>query len=235
MLRVAGIVLCALLVCIVCTALAEQVSVDGMVYELENGVAYAVHSEEGADEVVVHEDIRGFSVSFERMETFIDTSRLVVAEGITKASNEWYIWSSAETLVLPSTLREIEGNAFAFMDNLRELVIPEGVERINDWAFSGGLRTVTLPSTLVWIGEYAFWDCPYLEAFVVHPDNPFFTAIDGVLFSKDLRELLFFPSVYGSSWTVPDETVTIVSGAFRYNESLRSLTLGAGIASIDDY
>ena len=234
--RSIGVVLCTLLACLAGVALAEQIIVDGVVYELENGVAYVQRYVKGADEVVLHADIRGFPVSFERREEgYIDTPRLVLAEGIVEISNEWFWASTAETLVLPSTLREIGASALTSMDNLRELVIPEGVEQIGNGACSGGQqRTVTLPSTVVSIGVYAFWGCPNLEAFIVHPDNPSYTAIDGVLYSKDGKTLLNFPAAHGASWTVPDETTTIETTAFGPNERLRSLTLGAGVASIDE-
>ena len=49
------------------------------------------------------------------------------------------------------------------------LVIPEGVTRIDDYALAGrtGIRSVTLPSTLTYIGVYAFQNCTGLTSVTI--------------------------------------------------------------------
>lgn len=65
---------------------------------------------------------------------------------------------------IPFTVLAIADEAFAYNDDLRTIVIPEGVESIEYRAFFGceNLESVTLPSTLRNIGDEAFAYCSSL-------------------------------------------------------------------------
>lgn len=76
-------------------------------------------------------------------------------EGITRI--EKILCAGVKTLTLPHSLREIGEGAFDQL-HVTELVIPEGVERMERRAFSRAdkLETLILPSTLKYIGSSAF-------------------------------------------------------------------------------
>lgn len=62
-------------------------------------------------------------------------------------------------------------------------------------AFTGcSLVTVDIPAAVEAIDSFAFADCPLLTAINVSPDNQFYRSVNGVLYSKDLKELLQFPA-----------------------------------------
>lgn len=62
-------------------------------------------------------------------------------------------------------VKKIGKLAFSSCGNLRQIIIPEGIEEVCDFAFSScdSLAGVVLPSSLKKIGE-AFWDAPQYEA-----------------------------------------------------------------------
>ena len=69
-----------------------------------------------------------------------------------------------------------------------------------------GLRSITLPSTVKTVTATAFKGCKDLENIYVDSNNPYFTSIDGVLYSKDLTRLVCVPAKK-TSVTIPS-TVT---------------------------
>ena len=64
----------------------------------------------------------------------------------------------------------------------------------------------------------------YLENINVSPDNPVYKSIDGVLFSKDGKKLIWYPPTKneGKSYTVPNSVKTIASRAFYQAKNNRN-------------
>ena len=115
--------------------------------------------------------------------------------------------------------------------------VPEGVTRIAAQAFSGFQLTDTLylPASLTELGTDALTRCYGLSAIKFSGDNPAFTAADGVLYDKDRRVLLRYPSGKTSSrFTVPGSVEEIAARAFNENYELTALTLPDGLTVIGD-
>jgi len=118
-----------------------------------------------------------------------------------------------------------------------EFVIPEGVDtiRTNACLNARDIKDLVLPST--YVGDYRFLEHMYgLENVFVSENNPEYTDIDGVLFSKDKRTLLKYPDNknYRGAYTVPDGTVKIGPLAFYYSD-LRDLTFPASVSEMELY
>lgn len=99
-----------------------------------------------------------------------------------------------------------------------EFVIPDGVKIIDRGIFNDNLKSITLPSTfesvlgdpmynyLVYL-SYPFLECSQLETISVRADNPYYTSVDGVLYSKDMSWMLVYPNQKKDrEFTVPVET-----------------------------
>ena len=167
---------------------------------------------------------------------------------------------------------------------ITELVIEEGVKSIMEGAFYGEdeLKYVTLPSTLEFIGESAFADTSIsfvtlpknlrdfngtifnsqsFTQYSVSPENPYYKAIDGVVYSKDLTKLVAYPvgrfadggdnnfnipetvteiSSYAflnckhSSFKIPGTVKDIQYQAFAGNTNLTSIDIENGVENIYD-
>ncbi len=75
--------------------------------------------------------------------------------------------------------------------------------------------------------------CENLKEIVVDAENEYFTSVDGVLFSKDKTELLYYPQDKDkTSYIIPDEVKVIGEGAFKENNNLEVVTLTYGITEI---
>lgn len=76
-----------------------------------------------------------------------------------------------------------------------------------------------------------------LEKITVSPENQYYCDIDGVLFTKDKKTLLFYPKGRASKfYKVPDYTEKIASFAFSYNgDRLTKIDLGKSLIEIEDF
>ena len=74
-------------------------------------------------------------------------------------------WKTLDIVEIPQVTNVIPAGAFANFENMKKLIIPEGVEEIGDFAFHNcqSLVSVQLPDSLVEIGTSAFAECISLE------------------------------------------------------------------------
>lgn len=92
------------------------------------------------------------------------------------------------------TVTEIGAEAFA--DGYQEVVviIPNNITVIGDKAFfSSHITSAHIPASVQWIGSGAFADCDEMRQFSVDPANPVYATIDGVLYNKQIKELVAYP------------------------------------------
>lgn len=178
---------------------------------------------------------------------------LTVAAGVTEMGYPWieneetYDFDSFPSLEannyilsqirLPTTLRKLHGFSFAIVRGVDTLVLPEGLEEVHTPFYMCGFRRIVFPSTLrVFDGlndSYAD-DLAYLEEIDVAPDNPYFTSVDGVLFTADMKTLLYYPAAkQGAHYDVPKGVETIGSYAFWGNLNLQSVSLPMGLMEIE--
>ena len=118
-----------------------------------------------------------------------------------------------EIVNIPNTVTILYWMSFAKCNNLREINIPESVSDIK-----------SIPVV----------QCPSVEKINVSEKNNYYRSVDGVLFSKDMSLLIYYPSnKAGDSYKVPDEVKEFSpcadNGAFNYNQNLKSVTLNANI------
>lgn len=93
---------------------------------------------------------------------------------------------------------------------------------------------ITIGKNVETIGEWAFTNNQKLKEFVVDEENEHFCSVDGVLFSKDMKTLLFFPCAKSTEYKMPDEVETVRSKAFYRCEKLEKLTLSSNLKAIGE-
>ncbi len=115
-----------------------------------------------------------------------------------------------------------------------------------------------IPANVTYIGEYAFVGLKNLGSFTVDANNPNYSAIDGLLMSKDGKKLISAPAGRTGEFTVPATVEIIGFGAFEnskltrvyfhenaniltlgyrafYNSSITEIEIPASVVSIDYY
>ncbi len=164
---------------------------------------------------------------------------LEIPEGVTSIGDYAFAMNNSnvdgiESVILPSTLKEIGAVAFQHRDNeTDELVLPDGLLHIGDFAFNhctGFSNTkVEIPSTVRVIGGdfaiaqgegtentgyggHVLYDSFYNnEEFVVNGDGAF-CATDGVLMSSDGTRIVTYPMAK------LDESYEIAEGVTQIDE-----------------
>ncbi|MBQ2452523.1 MAG: UvrD-helicase domain-containing protein, partial [Bacteroidales bacterium] len=137
-----------------------------------------------------------------------------------------------KTLVLPQGLKTVGG--FCACENLEELVLPEGLEVIESNAFTGcdSITSIRIPASVEELYGSSFAGCN-IEAYEVDEGNEHYTAIDGVVYTKDLKTLVAFPSAYPHKhFVVPSTTQVIGDGAFM-DSKIESVDLPNGLSTIE--
>ena len=128
------------------------------------------------------------------------------------------------------------GGLEKYRGNEKNVVIPDGVTSIGVDAFEycTEIGCITLPDSVRSIGVSAFKNCRSLNCIVVNENNPNFTSVDGILYDKEVKKLIFVPRAIEDLSTIQDSITSIGDGAFWNYTSLGSLTL-MGITSIGNY
>ena len=107
------------------------------------------------------------------------------------------------------------------------------------------LLRIEIGPSLVEIDKWGVFGCRYLQSFTVSAENPAFTAVDGVLFSKDMTRLVSYPNantaVYDKNGALQEEIVYAVPAgvtdiahcAFYKCYALKEVTLPANLRVIE--
>lgn len=133
-------------------------------------------------------------------------------------------------ITLPQTLEYIGEEAF-FLTAIEQIAIPNSVKVISWRAFAGtNLKKVAIPGAVEYIGEGAFYGCKNLTSFSASGN---YTSVDGVLFTKNKKTLVAFPSGRGGEYKVPNGTEIIFAQAFRENEKLTKVTFPESLKEIE--
>lgn len=139
-----------------------------------------------------------------------------------------------QEIILPSTLRTIENNAFFLCNDLQRIVIPEGVTSIGTDAFYGcrSLQSISISSTVTEC-EGIMRECKQLESITVAENNPVYCSVDGIMFNRDKTELCQYPAAKPDTfYQVPDGVRTIGYGAFSFAANLETIQLPDTLESI---
>jgi len=122
------------------------------------------------------------------------------------------------------------------ISEIGQVVLPEQITSIGDYAFNGcsSLESVVIPEGVTTIGYQAFSGCTNLKGFNVHENNPnYHSDMWGTLFTKDLSSLITYPS--NRIWpyyNVPNETTTLLTGAFNACSNLVNLYIPATVTNL---
>lgn len=145
----------------------------------------------------------------------------------------YYSKDSPETHVFPS---ELDGYPVTEIRNLyrlraEEVVLPESLEVFGGF-YRCSTKRVHLPKNVKTVYSLSY-KCA-LEEITVDEENPYFTAKDGVLYSKDMTTLIHFPENKSMSEYVVPETVTEISNsAFGRFIRLDRLVIGEQVTSLN--
>ena len=164
----------------------------------------------------------------------------------------------------PENEYKFEGNEAILTEvptesTVTDIIIPDEVDgkkvtKIDDFAACNleAAKTISIGKNVKEIGPWAFENNQKLEKYIVDKDNPYFCDVDGVLFTKDMKTLLFYPNAKGvkteivkdetgkeseasfSEYVIPDTVETIRTKAFYKCPLLRSVTIPDSVKVLEE-
>lgn len=109
------------------------------------------------------------------------------------------------------------------------------------------LNTVVIGKNIEKIGEWGIANCSNLKEIQVSAENPNFKSLDGILYNKDLTELLVYPNgktpiekdkddniISGGIVTLPDTIKKITNNAFYLCGNLWRINFNQGLEEVGD-
>jgi len=108
----------------------------------------------------------------------------------------FFYCTQLEKVTIPSSVTYIEVWAFGYCENLSDIgELPSELRSIGDYAFCyTSIGSVTIPATVESIGATSFEACKKLTTLTVAEGNEYYTAVDNVLFDKNMTTLLQYPA-----------------------------------------
>lgn len=142
-----------------------------------------------------------------------------------------------KTINIPEGITVIEDSLFSDCYSLESIVIPSGVTSIGKWGFSHcrNITSLELAESLASIDTYAFSSMSQLESFSISESNEYFCTVDGILYSKDMTKLHYFPLAKDvTEYTVPSSVTTIGTSAFGSHTTLKDIYVYETVTAIED-
>ena len=204
--------------------------------------------------VTIPQEVKGYRITGIGDEAFRETSLSAVSipVGVSYIGGKAFAeCSNLSSVTLPEGMTFIGEEAFS-ESALSTIVLPASLVRIGEQAFEGTrLTTITLPQNVAYLGNAdrvdeetgelvveddlfadIFNGCSALAEVNVDAANKNYASINGILMTKDLKTLLYFPQAKTDN-TIPSGVETIYCDAFA-DCSFSSITLPASITAIEE-
>lgn len=137
----------------------------------------------------------------------------------------WYCYDLTD-ITIPASVTKIDYDAFWYAKSLSQINIPSNVKEIGNGAFGfTALTSVDIPASVETLGEGVFRS-ESLRNINVAGSNQNYKSVDGVLYSKDMTELICYPAAKsGETYTIPNGVEIIHKYSFNYVDELTSLII----------
>lgn len=222
-----------------------------LIAEYEDGTTRVIDSGYSCTQNILSgEGMQNLTVEYEGNQVYVNVfvkeqfEYRLNPDGKSYALTKMLDYEASETTVpamhngLPVTV--IASFAFAKCE-IAELIIPEGIERIEYCAFNhcSKLKLIVLPKSLRDIRAYSmdetvmgspFSACSALESIEVHPDNPVYHSDNNCIIETAAKKLVFGCM----SSTIPDDGSVEVIGPYAFDEiyNLKEVIIPSGITTI---
>ena len=150
--------------------------------------------------------------------------------------------SALRKIELPSNLKELSNSSwwigvFASCTSLKEVIIPDSVEKIGPYTFNGctNLERVTYPAGLIDFGYKQFSSCAKLEEIIVKEGNPYAFTEDGIYYEiiDGVTTLSVYPAKkVGTFYEVLSSVSVVGNNAFDSAANLQEVVIPSTVTSM---
>ena len=154
-------------------------------------------------------------------------------DSITEVGNECFRYDTKlENVKLSNNLITLNGYVFDECTNLKNIELPENLEQISNQCFSGtNIIEIKLPKNLQTLSSGS--SLPQKLQTIDTSENNYFEFKNGILYTKDLKTLVFALSNI-TSVNMEESVETISSAAFEKCSYLTSINLTSKVRSIGE-
>ena len=133
------------------------------------------------------------------------------------------------------TIESVEIGAYNASRTIRHLVIPDSFTYVDEDCFCWlpNLRSVHIGKGVTYLRNFHFRGSPKLCCYVIDKDNPHLTMRDGIIMTKDGKEVLTETRNH-TRLVIPEGVEKIAAIAFWYNKKLESITFPSTLRKIGD-
>lgn len=149
--------------------------------------------------------------------------------------------NSISDVVIPSEIEGLPVTAISvgafYLSAITSIEIPNTVTSIGEMAFLGctSLKSVKLSTGVAKIDKNAFGSCSALQEIQVAKDNPNFSSLNGVLYSKKQDTLVIYPAAKtDAAYIIPSNVTSVAMYAFSENPYLETLTIPNSLIKVGD-
>ena len=163
-------------------------------------------------------------------------TRIIIPDSVTSIGNFAFSYcTSLTSITISNSVTSIGKYAFKYCSNLTSITIPSSVISIREYAFEccSNLTSITIPSSVTSIGGDAFGSCESLTSINVDSNNEKYMSDNGVLYTKDKKTLIQYPSKKeGTEYLISQGVESIGDHAFEGCENLINITIPDSVTSI---
>ena len=203
------------------------VNIDGVYYQLNNGWSIGYYDSNNVWKSTPYYNKAAFVVSEPGVEIWqsgcLETYQgdLVIPEKVSYNGEDY-------------TVVSISYGAFANCELLTSIQLPSTVVYIDSYAFMNckSLSILNLPKSTIKVENETF-NNSYFSQINVDSNNEMYSSIDGVLYDKNITQILSFPAKKTGKYTVPSTISTIKANSFPSDLSLDELVIPSNVTTIE--
>lgn len=138
----------------------------------------------------------------------------VIKDGCTTIQSAALSFTIFDEIIIPNSVTKFNGASFRNLQNVKELNVPASVT-------SMGVGFACVSSKLMKIN--------------IASDNPNYTSVDGVVYSKDMTRIMACPAGRTGSYIIPESVTKIENNAFDGCNKLTGITIPESVTAIGSW
>lgn len=158
-----------------------------------------------------------------------------LSQNVEEIRESAFSYSDISYISIPEGVKEIEPNTFFGCDKLEDVFLPDCIVTIGKNAFANSsIYSFTIPKDTTDFEISAIEGCSNLEYIGVALYNESYQSVDGVLYDKDLTELIRCPQSYKGTLSMPEGVTVIDKNGFKDCADITEIVLPKGLKAIGD-
>ena len=198
--------------------------------------AYDIEACKNLTSIIIPDNVT--SIGYDAFSGCTGLTSVIIPNSVTSIGEDAFLnCTSLTSITIPDSVTSIGGYAFFGCTGLTSVIIPDSVTSIGGLAFYGctSLTDVTIPANVTSIGGGEFGGCTSLTEIIVDSNNKSYASKDGILFNKDMENIICYPGGKTGSFIIPDSVTSIGDHAFYGCTSLTNVTIPGSVTSIGSW